>query len=87
MEVQKPKQTLHGSRPAAVNPKPTEDINLVQKSEAQHIGTQTNEAPEATVDDFGDVETPQKRLTAGHSSLQPTTRLRRTLLRCRLQTA
>ena len=59
MEIQKPKQTLHGSRPAAVNPKPTEDINLVQKSEAQHIGTQTNEAPEATGDDFGDVETPQ----------------------------
>ena len=59
MEIQKPQQTLDGARPNAVTPDPSEDINLVQKSEAQHIGTQTNEAPEATVDDFGDVETPE----------------------------
>lgn len=59
MEVQKPRQTLNGSRPRAVEPDPTQDINLVQKSEAQNIGTQSNEAPEATVDEFGDVETPE----------------------------
>lgn len=59
VEVEKPRQTLNGSRPSAVKPNPEEEINLVQKSEAQHIGTQTNEAPEATVDDFGDVETPE----------------------------
>lgn len=59
METEKPKQTLNGSKPRAVEPDPTQDINLVQRSEAQNIGTQSNEAPEATVDDFGDVETPE----------------------------
>ena len=59
MEVEKPRQTLDGARPNAVTPDPSEDINLVQKSEAQHVGTESNEAPEATVDDFGDVETPE----------------------------
>lgn len=59
MEVKKPRQTLDGARPNAVTPDPSEDINLVQKSEAQHVGTESNEAPEATVDDFGDVETPE----------------------------
>lgn len=59
MEVKKPRQTLDGARPNAVKPDPSEDINLVQKSEAQHIGTESNEAPEATVDDFGDVEAPE----------------------------
>ena len=38
---------------------PTQPINLVQQSEAQLEGTKANEAPEATVDDFGDVETPE----------------------------
>ena len=55
-EIQKPKQTWNGTRPQAVNPDPTQPINLVQKSEAQHVGTKTNEAPEAKVDEFGDVE-------------------------------
>ena len=59
IQRQKPRQTLDGSRPNAVRPNPEEEVNLVQKSEAQHIGTQTNEAPEAEVDDFGDVETPE----------------------------
>lgn len=58
-EVETPRQTLDGSRPSAVRPRPEEDINLVQKSEAQNVGTESNEAPEATVDDFGDVETPE----------------------------
>lgn len=55
-ELQKPKQTWDGTRPRAVNPDPSKDINLVQQSEAQHVGTKSNEAPEATVDDFGDVD-------------------------------
>lgn len=58
-EIQRPKQTWDGTRPRAVNPDPTKDINLVQQSEAQHIGTKSNEAPEATVDDFGDVDVPE----------------------------
>ena len=55
-DVQKPKQIWNGSRPQVEKPDPTQPINLVQKSEAQLEGTKANEAPEATVDDFGDVE-------------------------------
>lgn len=55
---EKPKQVWNGTQPKAVEPKPKEPINLIQRSEAQHEGTKTNEAPEAQVDDFGDVETP-----------------------------
>lgn len=55
-EIEKPKQTWNGTRPQAVNPDPTQPINLVQQSKAQHVGTKTNEAPEAKVDNFGDVE-------------------------------
>lgn len=55
-EIEKPKQVWNGTRPQAVNPDPTKDINLVQQSEAQHEGTRSNEAPEAKVDDFGDVD-------------------------------
>ena len=55
---EQPKQIWNGTQPKAVEPKPNEPINLVQKSEAQHEGTKTNEAPESQVDDFGDIETP-----------------------------
>ena len=58
-EIEKPKQIWNGSRPQVENPDPTQPINLVQQSEAQLEGTKANEAPEATVDDFGDVETPE----------------------------
>ena len=58
-KIEKPKQIWNGSRPQVENPDPTQPINLVQKSEAQREGTKANEAPEATVDDFGDVETPE----------------------------
>ena len=58
VEIEKPRQIWNGTQPKAVEPKPNEPINLVQKSEAQHEGTKTNEAPESKVDDFGDVETP-----------------------------
>ena len=55
-ETERPRQTWNGSRPQAVKPVPSKPINLVQRSEAQHEGTKSNEAPEATVDDFGDVD-------------------------------
>jgi TonB family protein len=55
-EIEKPRQIWNGTRPQAVNPDPTQPINLVQQSEAQNEGTKSNEAPEAQVDDFGDVD-------------------------------
>ena len=57
VEVQKPEQTWKGAQPQVEKPKPKEPINLVQRSEAQQEGTKSNEAPEAKVDDFGDVDT------------------------------
>ena len=57
MEIKKPKQTWKGTKPRAEVP--SKDINLVQQSEAQHLGTKTNEAPEATVGDKGDIEVPE----------------------------
>lgn len=58
-ELEKPKQTWDGTRPRAADADPTKDINLVQRSEAQNEGSRSNEAPEATVDDFGDVDVPE----------------------------
>ena len=55
-EIKRPRQTWNGSRPQAVKPDRSKPINLVQRSEAQHEGTNSNEAPEATVDEFGDVD-------------------------------
>ena len=60
-EIQKPRQTWDGTRPRAVEPDPTKDINLVQRSQAQNEGTKSNEAPEATVDEVGDVEVPEPK--------------------------
>lgn len=57
VEIQKPKQRRDGTRPRAETP--SKEINLVQQSEAQHIGSKTNEAPESTVGDQGDVEVPE----------------------------
>lgn len=57
-QIEKPRQIWNGTRPQAVNPDPTQPINLVQQSEAQNEGTRSNEAPEAQVDDFGDVDVP-----------------------------
>lgn len=55
-EIEKPRQTWNGTRPQAVRPDPSQPVNLVQRAEAQMEGTTSNEAPEATVDDFGDVD-------------------------------
>ena len=56
-ETAKPKPVWHGTRPRAEEP--SKEINLVQQSQAQHLGTKSNEAPEATVGDQGDVEVPE----------------------------
>lgn len=57
VEVQKPKQRRDGTQPRAEEP--SKEIKLVQQSEAQNLGTKTNEAQEATVGDKGDVEVPE----------------------------
>ncbi len=49
--------TQVGQQPMAMEPK--EEIELVQKSEAQTEGTQQNEAAEATTGPEGDVEVPE----------------------------
>ena len=58
-ELEKPKQTWNGTKPQVEVPDPSKPINLVQQSEAQHVGAKANEAPEATVGDQGDVEVPE----------------------------
>lgn len=60
-EIQKPRQTWNGTSPRVSVPDPSKDINLVQRSEAQNEGTKSNEAPEATVDDFDDVDVPEPK--------------------------
>lgn len=58
-EPEIPEQITYGTQPRAVDADPEEDLNLVQRSEAQMEGTGSNEAPEATVGDDGDVEIPE----------------------------
>lgn len=55
-QPEKYEQVWNGTRPQAAKPDPTQPLNLVQQAEAQNQGTKSNEAPEATVDDFGDVD-------------------------------
>ena len=57
VEIKKPKQTWRGTSPRAEVP--SKEINLVQQSQAQNLGTKTNEAPEATTGDQGDIEVPE----------------------------
>jgi len=57
VELKKPKQKRDGTRPRAEEP--SKEIKLIQQSEAQHIGTKSNEAEEATIGDKGDVEVPE----------------------------
>lgn len=57
VEIKKPKQTWRGTSPRAEVP--SKEINLVQQSQAQNLGTKTNEAPEATIGDQGDIEVPE----------------------------
>ena len=57
VELKKPKQKRDGSKPRSEIP--SKEINLVQQSEAQNLGTKTNQAQEATIGDKGDVEVPE----------------------------
>lgn len=58
-EPKVPEQVWNGTRPTAEKPDPTRETELVQRSEAPVKGSKANEAQESTVDDFGDVETPE----------------------------
>lgn len=59
-EERKPVVQQHrGSAPQVDEPDRTKPVKLVQRSEAQEKGSKENKAPEATVDDFGDVEKPE----------------------------
>ena len=57
VEIKKPKQTWRGTSPRAEVP--SKEINLVQQSQAQNLDTKTNEAPEATIGNQGDIEVPE----------------------------
>ena len=57
VNLEKPQPRRDGTRPRAEEP--SKEIKLVQQSEAQHLGSKTNEAQEATVGDKGDVEVPE----------------------------
>ena len=57
VEIKKPKQTWRGTSPRAEVL--SKEINLVQQSQAQNLGTKTNEAPEATIGNQGDIEVPE----------------------------
>lgn len=59
-EPVEPKQIWNGTQPRVAEPDPTEPIKLVQASEGPNEGTESNEAPESTVDDFGDVDIVEK---------------------------
>ncbi|MGP1393652.1 MAG: energy transducer TonB family protein [Candidatus Cryptobacteroides sp.] len=58
-EQPKPVHVRNGSQPLAEQIEKTKNIELVQRSEAQHKGTKDNKAPETKVDNFGDVEVKQ----------------------------
>lgn len=55
----KPKQQWNGTRPTVENPDPTRETELVKHSEAPVKGTKENLAQASTVDEHGDVETPE----------------------------
>jgi TonB family protein len=55
----KPKQQRNGTRPTVEEPDPNRQTELVQHSEAPVKGSKENLAQASTVDDIGDVETPE----------------------------
>ena len=60
LESVEPEQIWNGTQPKVAEPDPTESIKLVQASEGPNEGTESNEAAESTVDDFGDVDIVEK---------------------------
>ena len=57
IKAEEPKLKKAAAKPRAEVP--SKKINLVQQSQAQNLGTKTNQAEEATVGDKGDVEVPE----------------------------
>lgn len=58
-EEVKPKQHWRGTQPTAEKVDPTKETELVKHAKAPVKGTKENLAQESTVDNFGDVETPE----------------------------
>lgn len=56
IEQEPMEQRVTSQQPQAEEPDPSRDHQLVQRSEAKHVGKKANKAPEATVGDKGDVE-------------------------------
>lgn len=56
-EEERPVEVIRGRQPQAENVDRSRQIELVQASQAQEVGSEANLAEEATVDDFGDVDT------------------------------
>lgn len=54
-----PVEVAAGVEPRSLNPDPDREVELVQRSKAQTVGTKANEAAESTVGDNGDVEVPE----------------------------
>ena len=55
-EAEIPKQIRTGTEPRSENADPERETELIQQSQGQHEGSKLNEAKEADVDEFGDVE-------------------------------
>lgn len=58
-EPEKPKQVRDGSQPSSEEVDRSKPLEIVRRSEAQQEGTKANKAPEAVVDEHGDVEVKQ----------------------------
>ncbi len=55
-DIEPMEQKVTDQMPQAEEPDPSREHELVQRSEAKHVGKKPNKAPEATVGDKGDVE-------------------------------
>jgi len=58
-EMIEPVSVSSGVEPRSERPDPDKDIEIVQRSKAQTLGTKANEAMESTVGNQGDVEVPE----------------------------
>lgn len=58
-EPEPPKQHTNGTQPTVEKPDRTREVELVQQAKAPIEGHKANVAEESTVDNFGDVETPE----------------------------
>lgn len=60
-EEVKPIEVKAGNEPKALNANPKEEIKLVQKSEAQEVGTKPAEGMATSIGEDGDVEKPEPK--------------------------